>query len=90
MNLLGGGEEMNCVIRGQPVEGWTEWFGIYPIDGRESLNICDQGNDIIKGKPICKAEIGIQTWRTNIWTSREEREEGGSGRLGLTYIHYCV
>ena len=61
MNLLGGGEEMNCIIRGQPVEAWTEWFGIYPIDGRKSLNVCDQGNDIIKGKPICKAEIGIQT-----------------------------
>ena len=61
---------------GQPAEGWTEWFGISPINGRKSLNVCDQGNDIIKANPICKAEIGTQTWRTNVWTSREEREEG--------------
>ena len=26
--------------------------------------------------------------RTNVWIPRGKREGGGSGRLGLTYIHY--
>ena len=37
---------------------------------------------------ICKAEIETQMYRTNIWILREKMVVGGTGGLGLTYIHY--
>lgn len=27
------------LVRGQPVEGRVEWFGIYPVHGRGSLKV---------------------------------------------------
>ena len=48
------------------------------------LNLEKNGIDDI----ICKGEIKTQMYRTNIRILREKTVVGGTGRLGLTYIHY--
>lgn len=58
------------------MEGWAEWFGIYPVGCWESLKVCDQGNDMVNAGYKEDSSGG------SVWTGTG-KSEGLEHELGM-------